>query len=193
MYLGLYFLFFLWLFCLSGVLLNHPKWRIAQFWPEREVTAAEVQISPPGDLDDLGSARRLMDQLHLRGEVSGSISRSASGGFDFRVVRPGDIYDVHADLVQGRARVNRIHVNGWGALSMLHSFSGVRRTDPTLHPNWRLTKMWRFSMDALAIGFAVLVLSGIFLWCGRAQHRCGGAIALALGIMVLVVFLAGPS
>jgi hypothetical protein len=31
-YLGLYFLFFVWLFALSGLLLNH-SWTFAGFWP----------------------------------------------------------------------------------------------------------------------------------------------------------------
>ena len=34
-YLGLYLLFFIWLFALTGLLLNHPKWSFADFWPMR--------------------------------------------------------------------------------------------------------------------------------------------------------------
>ena len=30
-YLGLYLLFFSWLFVLTGLLLNHPRWQFAQF------------------------------------------------------------------------------------------------------------------------------------------------------------------
>jgi hypothetical protein len=191
-YLGLYFLFFVWLFCLSGVLLDHPKWRIAQFWPERKVTTTESQISPPGATEDLGVARDLMHQLHIRGEVSGSITRTAPGGFSFRIVRPGEIYDVRADLDRRRATVSCTHVNGWGILNMLHSFSGVRRTDPTLRPNWWLTEVWRFSMDALAAGLAVMVLSGIYMWFSRTQRRMGGMIALVLGILAVAAFVASP-
>jgi len=191
LYLGLYFIFFLWLFCLSGVLLNHPGWRIAQFWPEREQTTIELPILPPSDIDDLHVARGLMDQLHIRGEISGSITRSVPGRFDFRVVRPGDMYEVHTDLVKGKATLSRIHVNKSGVLNMLHSFSGVRRMDRTLRPNWWLTQMWRFSMDALAVGLSFLVLSGIYIWYSRAQNRRGGMIALFLGVLTLAGFVAG--
>ena len=191
-YLGLYFLFFLWLFCLSGVLLNHPKWRVAQFWPERSITTSQMQIAPPRSTGDLGAARDLMDQLHISGEISGSMTRSASGGFSFRVVRPGDIYDVRADLAEGHATVNQTHVNRWGVLNMLHSFSGVRRTDPVIRPNWWLTRMWRFAMDALAAGLAFLVLSGIYMWHRNTQRRLGGVIALALGILALAGIVASP-
>ncbi len=191
-YVSLYFLFFLWLFCLSGVLLNHPGWHIAQFWPVREQSSRELQIVPPGDNDDPSLARGLMDQMHIRGEVSGGINRSPSGELDFRVVRPGDIYEVHADLVKGQAKLSHTHVNRWGVLFMLHSFSGVRRTDLTLRPNWWLTLLWRFSMDALAAGLSLLVLSGIYIWYSRAQHRRGGMVALVLGILTAAVFVAGP-
>lgn len=32
-YVGLYFLVFIWLFALSGLLLNHSDWTFAEFWP----------------------------------------------------------------------------------------------------------------------------------------------------------------
>ena len=43
-YLGLYLLFFTWLFVLSGLLLNHPKWQFAEFWPNRVQTTEEYEI-----------------------------------------------------------------------------------------------------------------------------------------------------
>jgi hypothetical protein len=190
--LGLYFLFFLWLFCLSGVLLNHPRWRISQFWPDRNATTSTMPIFPPRSADDLVAAWDLMDQLHIRGEVSGGIAHSTSGGFSFQVVRPGDIYDVRADLGKGQAAVNHTHVNSWGVLNMLHSFSGVRRANPALRPNWWLTGLWRFSMDALAAGLAVLALSGIYMWYRNTKRHLGGIIALALGVLAVAAFLASP-
>ena len=87
--------------------------------------------------------------------------------------------------------LKRIHVNKSGVLNMLHSFSGVRRMDRTLRPNWWLTQMWRFSMDALAVGLSFLVLSGIYIWYSRAQNRRGGMIALFLGVLTLAGFVAG--
>jgi hypothetical protein len=188
-YLGLYFLFFTWLFCLSGVVLNHPKWRVAGFWNERRQDSMEVQVSRPRGGTDLEMARSMMDALHIRGEISGAITRSATGGFNFRVVRPGDIYDVKADFNKGSELVDHIHVNGWGVLNMLHSFTGVRRADPTLQRNWWATGVWGFFMDAFSAGLIVMVLSGIWLWWRRGQRRRGGMIALALGLLIFAGFL----
>ncbi len=189
-YIGLYFLFFTWLFCLSGVVLNHPGWRIAGFWNERRQTSAEIRIARHAADTDSEVAKDLMTQLRIRGEISGTITRDAAGTLGFRVVRPGDIYEVKADFDSGVAAVNRIHVNGWGVLNMLHSFTGVRRTDPSLHQNWWATGLWRCSMDALSVGLVFMVLSGIYVWYRRARQRRSGALSLALGILTLAVFLA---
>jgi hypothetical protein len=189
--LGLYFLFFLWLFCLSGVVLNHPKWRVAGFWNERKQMSSELQISRPAETDDFLAARSLMTQLHIRGEISGKITHAETGEFGFRVVRPGDIYEIKADFGQGLARVDQTHVNGWGVLNMLHSFTGVRRTDPTQQQNWWPTGIWRVSMDALSVGLVVMVLTGIYIWYNRAQRRRSGMLALALGFLTLAGFVSG--
>ncbi|HYK87587.1 MAG TPA: PepSY-associated TM helix domain-containing protein [Acidobacteriota bacterium] len=189
MYIGLYFLFFLWLFCLSGIVLNHPKWTFAEFWNERRQTSREVQISRPADTEDLAICRSLLEQTGIRGEISGNINRTAPGVISFRVVRPGDIYDIKADLDSRQARIDQIHVNGWGVMNMLHSFSGVRRGDPTLHQNWWATGIWRFSMDALSVGMVITVLGGIYLWFIQIRKRFWGAVALLLGIATLGLFL----
>ena len=45
-YLGLYLLFFTWLFAFTGLLLNHPRWEFAQFWPSRIQSTAEHTWAP---------------------------------------------------------------------------------------------------------------------------------------------------
>ena len=37
-FLGLYFIFFVWLFALTGLLLNHGQWKVAEFWPNRKTS-----------------------------------------------------------------------------------------------------------------------------------------------------------
>ena len=57
-YLALYFLFFIWLFALSGLLLNHGGWTFAQFYPNRKVSTLERAIDTPASMSDLEQARR---------------------------------------------------------------------------------------------------------------------------------------
>lgn len=189
-YLGLYLLLFLWFFSVSGLILNHPKWAIGQFWSERTETVVERSIRLPGDGTDNDIAADLMRQAAIVGEVS-DIKRDSTGKFSFQVVKPGRVFRVAADLPAGRASVTRIDINTWGAMDALHKFTGVRMDRPNEKRDWLLTKIWSLSMDALAAGLAVLVASGIYLWWRLRQKRAGGTIALTLGIACCGFFLFG--
>ncbi len=189
-YLGLFFLFFVWLFCLSGVVLNHPKWRFAGFWENRAQKSYELRVTRPADRVDMLIGKDVAAQLDIHGEISGKINRPSTGEYDFQVVRPGHIYEVKADFNSGMAKVNHVQVNGWGVLNMLHHLNGVNRSDPELRPNWWATRIWRFSMDAMSISLAFMVLSGIFLRYRRTRRPLGLTVALGLGIVVLAAFLA---
>src|SRR5689334_11674529 len=46
-YAGLFLLFFLWLFAVSGLVLNHPTWRFTEFWTSRAQTQYERDIILP--------------------------------------------------------------------------------------------------------------------------------------------------
>ena len=83
-YLGLYFLFFVWLFALTGLLLNHGSWKFAEFWPGRKVATSEHPIQPPAAGNTLAGAQDLMRQLGIAGEIQcstpGRIRRASSSG-----------------------------------------------------------------------------------------------------------------
>lgn len=68
-YLGLYFLFFAWLFVFTGLLLNHPRWQFAQFWPNRVQTVTEHDVQAPTGESKVERGRDLMRQLGVRGEI----------------------------------------------------------------------------------------------------------------------------
>src|SRR6185369_6452531 len=111
-YFGLYFLLFLWLFALSGLLLNHSSWAFAQFFPNRKITKYERPIEAPAAAGDLGQAEALMRQLRIEGEIVWSAPRSDPARLDFNASRPGRIYQVQADLKQARAAVTLTEYNG---------------------------------------------------------------------------------
>src|SRR5262245_63495106 len=89
-YLGLYFLFFLWLFLLTGLMLNHGAWRISRAANQRIETKYERAVEPPNEPGELDRARDLMSQLGLVGEIEFPPAAAArqSGHFDFNVARP---------------------------------------------------------------------------------------------------------
>lgn len=190
-FLGLYLLFFCWLFALTGLLLNHPRWEFAQFWPDRIQTTREQTIQARPLATDVERARDLMLQLGIAGEVQWPPTGTANGPFAFQVSRPGLIVDVKADLSSGRATVQRTTLNAWGVLQVLHTFTGVRPGDTRNGRDWVLTTVWALAMDAVALGLIVMVLSSYVMWFRLKAKRLGGAVALVSGCIACVAFIVG--
>jgi len=189
-YLGLYFLVFLWLFALSGLLLNHA-WRFTEFWSQRQESRTERAVQPPRAADDLGQAKELMTQLGLAGEIESTTVEPRAAQFSFRVVRPGRIVDVTADWGRGSATVAEIQLNAWGKLRMLHTFNGQPANPRSAGRDWLWTRLWTLAMDALAVGLIVLVAGSLILAYERRERRVGAALALGLGLAASLFFVFG--
>jgi hypothetical protein len=190
-YLGLYFLFFLWLFSLSGLLLNHSSWAFAQFYPNRKISRIEKPIQFPSSVSDLDKAKAVMRQFGIEGEIGWSATRGDAARLEFNVTRPGRVYQVQTDLKANRAAVTLNEYNAWGVLRGMHTFIGVSPDDPRNQRDWILTSVWAISMDAVAVGVVVLVFSGVYLWWNRREKRVTGLIILALGSAVCGLFIVG--
>ncbi|MCH8295296.1 PepSY-associated TM helix domain-containing protein [Candidatus Poribacteria bacterium] len=188
-YIGLYLLLFVWLFSISGLFLNHPKWQFAQFWPQRKQSSFERSIQPPAETESVAKAKHLMQQLDIKGEIQQITTHPEKAQFDFRVFRPGHIIDIKADLDTKRAKISQIQVNGWGVFRALHQFSGVRMNDPKEKRDWLWTRIWSLSMDAVALGIIIMVLSGIYMWYKILAKRRLGLIALGLGVLCCGFFV----
>lgn len=190
-YLGLYFLFFLWLFACSGLLLNHGGWSFAQFFPNRKVTTSERAVHPPAPASDLDQAQDLMRQFGIPGEISLNATRMDPARLDFNVGRPGHVYQIQAYLTQRRAKITHTEYNGWGVLRTLHTFVGVSLDDPRSQRDWVLTTVWAWSMDAVAAGVIFMVLSSFNMWWGLREKRKLGLLALGLGTAACWLFVFG--
>ncbi|MBI2929923.1 MAG: hypothetical protein HYY24_30055 [Verrucomicrobia bacterium] len=189
-YLGLYFLVFLWLFSISGLLLNH-SWRFTEFWEQRRQSTNEHRIELPQAATDLGRARDIMKQLGIAGEVEWTAAQPTTNRFDFRVARPGRMMTVKADFGKRIATVEETRVNAWGIVRMLHTFTGVQTNAVRAERDWLLTKLWSLSMDALAVGLIALVLSSLVMAVELRGKWLGAGIALGLGILVCGFFVFG--
>jgi hypothetical protein len=190
-YVGLYLLLFLWLFSVSGLVLNHSKWAAARFWEARQESTTERAIHTPAAAGDVAMAEDLTRQLGLVGEI-GETKRHPDGArFDVQVVKPGRVYRVEARLDSGRARVTEIRLNAWGVVDALHKFTGVKMDEPARTRDWVMTRVWSLAMDALALGLVVLVVSGLYLWYRRVETRRTGFVALLAGVACCAFFLYG--
>ena len=190
-YLGLYLLLFIWLFSVSGLVLNHSKWSAAQFWKAREETTTVRSITAPAETGDIALATAVMAQLGILGEIEETKRSPGGERLDFQVVKPGHVFRVEARLDSARASVTEIRVNAWGVLDALHKFTGVRMDQPDRTREWILTRIWSFAMDALALGLGVLVCSGLYLWYRLPGRRRWGMVALTAGVVSCVFFLFG--
>ena len=192
-YLGLYFLFFLWLFAFTGLLLNHPLWRFAAFWPQRVETSYERSIESVPAEGDPERAQSVMRQLGLTGEIDWPPRQPDAGRLEFTVNRPGDMNRVSVDLSERRASVQHIEINGWGVMHVLHTFSGTRANNPESRRDWSLTTLWVVAMDALAAGLILIVLSSYYMWWRLRAKRGVGSFCLAAGVLACGFFLFGLS
>ncbi len=190
-YLGLYLLLFVWLFSFTGLLLNHSQWKFAEFWENRKQTSEKRDIQAPAPGGDLAQARELMRQLDIRGEIEWTTTRNDPEKFDFRVSRPGRLYEIKADFAGHKATVQRIDLNAWGVVRILHTFTGVRLDDSRNARDWLLTSMWAWTMDAVAAGLILMVLSSYWMWYELPRQRRWGTVALALGCLSCGLFCVG--
>lgn len=194
-FIGLYLLFFCWLFVFTGLLLNHPRWQFAQFWPTRVQSASDQHVSVPASGSDVARARDVMQQLGLAGEIQWPAAQVAGAPFAFQVTRPGLIVDVKVDIGAEVARVERNQLNAWGTMNLLHSFTGIPAASTNNTRDWALTTVWGLSMDAVAAGLIVMVFSSYIMWYRLKAKRRGGIAALLLGVVgcgALIYGLAWP-
>jgi hypothetical protein len=189
-YLGLYLLFFLWLFLLTGLLLNHGQWRLAQAAAQRRETRYEQPIQPPSGDTDIDRASDLMRQLHLAGEIDLPAAGQQPGHFDFNVGRPKDASSVRVDLIQRKASVQHFLNAGWAVFRIFHTFSGSKFNQPGQR-HWIVTTVWVMAMDALAAGLIVMVLGSYYMWYRLKRNHAMGIVVLAAGFGSCALFFAG--
>jgi len=189
-YSGLCLLLFIWLFSFTGLVLNH-RWAISNFWPKRVESTFTQKVQPPGVNSGMARAEDLMRQLHLRGEVVVTDSPAHPEQFDFRVYKPALMTDIRVDLRNNEATVHQIRLNVWGLMETLHTFDVEKREGASTPRTWLLSKIWCFTMDAVAVGLIVMVLSSYYMWFRLRKIHLWGWIALASGFAVCGFFVAG--
>ena len=187
-YLGLCMLLFLWVFSVSGLFLNHPKWFGGQ--PNRNTTELEVAMAKSGD--PYAKASHLMGQLEITGEL---IFRGAQkpGQFAFIAMRPDERTFVNVNLENSIAKVTHVTGNFGQMMGNLHTFSGVRPIwgEKESIRDWLPTVLWSLSIDVLSVALIVLVGSSLYMGFRQSEKRVPVAISLATGVALCSFFIWG--
>ena len=266
-YLGLYMLLFLWLFSISGLLINHHNWfqgksekpiQLPQGADDQakaedlrdqlglegeilrprtnqrghfiftvdgveeamsvdadlEKSVATIQVRPkpkqvkyekpirlPQGADDQAKAEDLRAQLGLSGEIlrARGNRKPPPGHFTFTLVGLDRNTFVNADLeksvatIQYRTQSSSSLAFRW-SIENLHVLSGVRGIWQEPLPktrDWWVVQLWSFSMDAVSVGFMLLVVTSIYMWYLRRRTWLVGSIVFAAGLLSCSFFVWG--
>jgi hypothetical protein len=192
-YSGLFLIVFLWLFAVTGLLLNHPNWTFHESWRNRTETTFQLPIVAPAPAltSDLDQARDLMRQMSIEGEILWTTIRADNAPFVFQVRTPRHFYFISADIAHGHADIRHATVNAWGIAKILHTFTGSPSTDPRNRRDWILTAIWAYSMDFVAAGLIFMVMSSLYLWLKQPAKLLPGALCLASGSLICGLFCFG--
>lgn len=186
-HLGLFLLLFIWLFSLSGLLLNHGKWKFTSYWEQREQKESVIRISLPNLIDSAVIIHHVMDELKLSGEVNNV--KFTTGALDFRVGSPGTGADLHLDFDEKTVNVKQYQLNFWGKISTLHTFNGVDKANVEKPPNWLITYVWRFAMDGIAIALIFMCISSWVMWYKIKKDYKWAAAILIVGFLISFYFV----
>jgi len=187
-YVGLYLLIFLWLFAVSGLLMNHPRWFEHQ--PERTRSQQEVRL--PDATSALAKARDVKSQLRLTGEIIQRAQKNP-GHLVFMVMRPNERHAVDLDLRTRIASVEHIAIQPADTLGDLHTFTGIRGiwNEPDSRRDWLATRLWSFSIDAICVGLMFLVVSSVYMGYRLKKKRQWVLASFALGVLACSFFIWG--
>jgi hypothetical protein len=187
-YLGLYLLLFIWLFSVSGLMMNHTAWFANR--PAR--SQAEYTATVLSEGTDIAKARDVMEQLGMTGEIL-LRGPQKEGFFHFGVIRPNKRVFVNIDLQTGVAKLNHVELSMAGTLGDLHTFTGVRRIwreEPSIR-DWLPTQMWSHCIDGICVGLILLTGSSLYMGWQRKDQRRGYIASLLLGAVTSSFFLWG--
>lgn len=185
-HLGLLLLLFIWLFSLSGLILNHGSWKFTSFWDQRQENKIDFTV-PLSALNNSDPESAVMGLLNISGEVQGQ--KRTADVLEFRVQSPGVVRDVHIDLTTGSGTEKVLKYNMWGKWRTLHTFNGMSKENPSQSPNWLITNIWRFTMDGIAIGLIIICLSSWIMWYNVRREYKMGYIILASSLVLASYFI----
>jgi hypothetical protein len=179
LFVGLLAFWFLLMYCLSSIRMTHSSWFSDRIqWTEREVEVGTFNPAPGRAL-----ALVLLQQHGLRGELRQVTSTDS--GFRLEIERPGVFNQVEYSRETGRARIRSGGANFMQVLAGIQEIVGLRHETSVYD-------VWGMSALIVSIAFALLGLTGIYLWFHFHKERKIGAILLglnlaySLGLIVLI-------
>lgn len=169
LFLGLFCLLFVLVYGVSSVQMAHNTW----FTMRPAVTETRVPIRAENNSNPRAAARQLMDEQHTSGELAQV--RQTPAGFNFRIVRPGTVYEVSYSRQTGEAVVRTNRAGFMGMLNRIHHLGGVWH-------EYSLLNIWGVLVGIVSAALILMGLTGIYMWFHFHDERVIGAILLAVSL-----------
>ena len=188
-YIGLFLLFFIWLFGFSGLLLNH-HWEFANFWEERKEISYDKMIQISEEREQFVLVNEIKNKLNLNGSISNLSFSNDSILLNFIISKPGTRYDIKANLDDGNIFISEMKFNKWGVMRALHTLRNPTSKEKGVKYQAAMASIWGISIDIISVSLIVLCLGGwILLLQVSGKRFYPGLISVLSGITLCILFL----
>lgn len=189
-YVGFYLLFFIWLFGISGVLLNH-HWKFANSWENRKEIKYDKTIEIRSEREEEFSlVHEIMNKLELSGSINNIRYSNDSIFLNFNISKPGTSYNIQANLNDGNIMIAEIKFDSWGAMKALHSLRNPTLREKSNRYQAIMASIWSISMDIVAAGLIIICLGAWFMWLQFSRKRFFfGLISITGGFILCIFYL----
>ncbi len=185
LYIGLFISPFVIIFAVSILVFNHPLF-FSKIYPVKELPAQNLRLdSFPVRSSDLLTARAILTQLDMTGEIDYITKKDSSLSFPVRT--PGMVSRVVVNKGTGMVSVKRSEQGIFRGTTYLHAMPGPHNV--AIRGNSGFINTWRYLTDTLVYSILFLTISGIFMWYFLQSERKMGLFALATGILILIGLL----
>ena len=190
-YTSLAFFLPLFLFAVSGFMLNH-RWAIWETFATRVESEEPVAVQIPTSGTDLDKAHSVLEQLNVGGEINSLTLEPDKNLWQIRTTRPGQWLEIKLNPTTGSGTLKRTDFNAWSIMPRMHTLAGLHSNIPE-KKNWVWTKVWSLMMDLTAVATLVLLVTGLYMLTQMTSERRPGLIVLGIGsvVFLLTVWILG--
>lgn len=181
LYFGLFISPFVLLFAVSVLFLNHGKLTVGLPGTPDVIRSVRIPSGLQGaqGREAVESAREILSQVGLTGEVGFTRYFASERRFSFPVSKPGIQANVNVDIEAGTAAITRRKAGFWETLAYLHKSPGPHNA--AIRGNWIWTRVWRWLADTTISLTMFISVSGIYLWYALKAERRVGLVLLTTG------------
>jgi len=188
-YLGLFLLFFMLMFGISGVLLNH-HWEFANSWEHRKEISYNKSIEISNEREEHTLALEIRNKLNLNGSIDNLRFSNDSIFLNFNTSKPGTHYSIQANLYDGNVSIAETKLDSWGTMRALHTLRNPTLKEQSNRHQAIIASIWGISMDIVSAGLILICLGSWYMWMQLKRKRFYiGLVSLTGGFILCIYYL----